>query len=126
MAGLPSKENSRLHNIHMVCYSNKCEVMDMARLVVDDLLDLELHGITAYDSYLGEEVLVIAPLMCVLCDNPQHAEIMNHSGPSANLFCRICMVSDLVTMVSFNFCQKYSKHTGSTILSTTFSYIGRH
>lgn len=77
----------------MICCSNECEVLDMSQPVVDDLLDLELHGITAYDAHLQEDMLVVAPLMCVLCDNPWHSEIMNHSGPSANLFYRICMVS---------------------------------
>ena len=96
LAGLPSKENSKLHNIHMICCSNQCGVLDMTQPIVDDLLDLELQGITAYDSHLQKEVLVVAPLMCVLSDNPRHAEIMNHSGPSANLFCRICMVSWLL------------------------------
>lgn len=79
----------------MICCSNQCEVLDMTQPIVQDLLDLELHGITAYDAHLQEEVLVVAPVMCVLSDNPRHAEIMNHSGPSANLFCRICMVSYL-------------------------------
>ena len=83
---------TRLQNIHMLCCSNECEVLDISQPVVDDLLDLELHGITAYDAHLQEDMLVVAPLMCVLCDNPQHSEIMNQSGPSANLFCRICMV----------------------------------
>ena len=68
----------------------------MSQPIADDLLNLELHGITAYDCHLGEEVLVVAPLMCVLSDNPRHAEIMNNSGPSANLFCRMCMVSAIV------------------------------
>ena len=93
LAGLPCKENSKLENIHLISCSNKCAVLDMSQPIVDDLLDLELHGITAFDCHLKEEVLVVAPLMCVLCDNPRHAEIMNHSGPSANLFCRMCMVS---------------------------------
>ena len=105
LAGLPNKENSRLHNIHFICCSNECEVMDMSQPIVEELLLLE-NGITAYDSYLQEEVLVVAPLMCVLSDNPRHAEIMNHSGPSANLFCRICMVSyksfHYIANISFN------------------------
>lgn len=64
VAGLPTEENSKLHNIHFICCSNKCEALDMSQPIVDDLLNLELCGITAYDSYLGEEVLVTAPLMC--------------------------------------------------------------
>lgn len=100
LAGLSSKENSRLHNIHMICCSNECEVLDMSQPIVDDLLDLELHGIIAYDSHLQEEVLVVAPVICILCDNPRHAEIMNHAGSSANLFCRICMVSYFSSLYS--------------------------
>lgn len=93
LASLPTKENSKLHNIHMIVCSNKCGVLDMSQPLVDDLLALESHGITAYDAHLGMEVLVVAPLICAICDNPRHAEIMNHSGPSATMFCRMCMVS---------------------------------
>lgn len=93
LAGLPSKENGRLHNIHMITCSNKCEVLDMSQPLVDDLLMLESRGITAYDALLGKEVLVVAPLICAICDNPRHAELMNHAGSSAKMFCRMCMVS---------------------------------
>jgi hypothetical protein len=95
-AGLSRKENGKLHNIHMITCSNKCGVMDMAQPLADDLICLESHGITAYDSCLGVEVLVASPLICVICDNPRAAEVMNHSGPSAKMYCRMCMVSQSI------------------------------
>lgn len=91
-AGLPMKEVSKLHNIHLLTCSNQCGVLEMAQPIVDDLISLESDGIVAYDALLGSTVLVIAPVMCVLSDNPRHSEIMSHSGSSANLFCRMCMV----------------------------------
>ena len=93
LAGLPNKENSKLHNIHMITCSNKCAVLDMAQPLVDDLKSLEQEGIIAYDAFLDAEVLVVAPVICALCDNPRCAEISNHSGSSAVMFCRKCMVS---------------------------------
>lgn len=68
----------------------------MAQPLVDDLKTLEFTGVSAYDAFLGEEVLVIAPVICVICDNPRCAEIMNHSGSSATMFCRVCMVSIVI------------------------------
>lgn len=50
LAGLPTKENSRLHNIHMITCSNKCTVLDMTQPLVDDLLVLESDGVVAYDA----------------------------------------------------------------------------
>ena len=68
----------------------------MSKPMVDDLLSLESAGIIAYDALLGTEVLVVAPVICAICDNPRDAEIMNYSGPSAVMFCRMCMVSILI------------------------------
>ncbi len=96
IAGLSNKDNSKLHNIHFLCCSNKCSVMDMSRPLVDDLIDLESNGIAAYDASLGCEVVLVAPVMCLLADNPRHSEIMNHSGSSANKYCRICMVGNTI------------------------------
>ncbi len=92
LAGLPNIDNSKLHNVHFICCSNKCGALDMSKPYVKELLELESNGIIAYDSHFCDVVVVVAPLMCVQCDNPRHAEIMKHSGPSANLFCRICML----------------------------------
>lgn len=38
-------------------------------------------------------------LMCVICDNPRAAELMNHSGSSANKFCRMCMVCCYISII---------------------------
>ncbi len=92
LAGLPNKENSKLYSIHFIACSNKCGVLDMSQPIVDELLQLELNGIVAYDAFLDTEVLVVAPVLCVLGDNPRHSEIMSHSGTSANMHCRMCMV----------------------------------
>lgn len=93
ITGLSNKENSKLHNIHFLCCSNKCSVLDMARPLVDDLRVLESDGIIAFDAKLGCEVVLVAPVMYLLADNPRHSEIMNHLGSSANKYCRICMAS---------------------------------
>lgn len=93
LAGLGTKDNAKLHNIHFIVCSKKCGVIDMSQPMVDDLLNLETNGVVAYDAHLGEDVLVVAPVICAICDNPRDAEIMNHSGSSARMFCRKCMVS---------------------------------
>ena len=90
LAGLSTKENSKLH---FITCSNKCGIIDMSKPMVDDLLSLETNGVVAYDAHLGVDVLVVAPVKCAICDNPRDAELMNHSGPSARMFCRMCMVS---------------------------------
>lgn len=93
IAGLPMKENAKLSNIHLICCSNKCSVLDMAKPVCEDLLKLETNGIIAYDAACQEDTLIIAPVLCILGDNPRHSEIMNHAGTSAKMHCRICMVT---------------------------------
>ena len=61
-------------------------------LIADELTGLEMDGIEVYDAYLNEQVLVIAPLLCIICDNPQASKLVNHLGGSANKYCRFCMV----------------------------------
>ena len=92
IAGLPIKVNSMLHRVHLLCCSNRCSAVDMSRPLVDDLLILENQGMFVFDGALQCEILLVAPLLCILADNPRHSEIMNHAGVTANKFCRICMV----------------------------------
>lgn len=52
----------------------------MSQPIVDNLQSLESDGIVAFDALLGMEVFVIAPVICVLGDNPRHSEVMSHVG----------------------------------------------
>ena len=45
-----------------------------------------------YDAYLECEVLLVAPLLCVICDNPRASEVLNHLKGAASKFCRMCDV----------------------------------
>ena len=80
LAGLPRAVNSRLENIHLICCSNEASAIEMADPIVDDLLKLENEGLVTYDALLGQEVIVIAPLICAICDNPRASEIPTTSG----------------------------------------------
>ena len=91
LAGLPRHHNTQLHNIHFIGCSNKVDCMDMSGAIASDLKKLE-EGVAMHDSGLDREVLVFAPVIAVLADNPRHTELLNHMGSSVNLFCRICMV----------------------------------
>ena len=93
LAGLPRAVNSHLDNIHFLCASNKANWLQMTKPLVADLLELEHKGLVMYDAYLEEEVLVIAPVICVLADNPRASDITNHIGSSGVKYCRICEVN---------------------------------
>ena len=67
----------------------------MAPPIVDELKLLETDGIVSFDAFLQVKVLVVAPVMCVICDNPRASEVTNTLGPSSRMFCRICMVRRL-------------------------------
>ena len=64
----------------------------MAPPIVKELKQLECDGIEAYDSYLQTMVLVVAPVICIICDNPRASEVTNNLGPSSKMFCRMGMV----------------------------------
>ena len=63
--------------------------------IVDELKLLETDGIVAFDAFLQVKVLGVAPIMCVICDNPRASEVTNTLGLSSRMFCRICMVRRL-------------------------------
>ena len=64
----------------------------MAEPIAEELMHLESEGEVMYDAYLDCEILVVAPLLCFIGDNPHASEILNHLKGTPSKFCRICMV----------------------------------
>ena len=93
LAGLRQKDNAQFCNIQFICTSNQVPVMEMAHPLVDQLLELE-RGIVVLDAQLNTNALILAPVICFLCDNPRAAEICSHLGSGTLRFCRICRVSN--------------------------------
>ena len=93
LAGLPRHENGKPTNIHFICCSDSVTPLDMAGPICAELQMLESEGVEMYDAKSSERILVVAPLMIVICDNPRASELVNHVGSSANRYCRVCEVS---------------------------------
>lgn len=66
--------------------------MVFAEPIVKNLLKLE-KGVPMYDAHSQERVLVIAPLLLIIADNPMASELCNHQGSTAKKFCRLCKVN---------------------------------
>ena len=93
LAGLSRTENSKLENLHIISTSNAVSALDMVDgLLVQELNSLSSEGLVVYDAHLKQKVMVIAPVICVICDNPRASELLNHAGSSAKHYCRMCMV----------------------------------
>ena len=73
----------------------------MSGPIVNDLCLLE-KGVCVYDSFLEADVLVIAPVICLLCDNVRASELLNHQGSTAVKLCRLCMVT-IHILLMYNF-----------------------
>lgn len=100
LAGLPKHENSKLQNIHLISASNCVKALEMAKPIVEDLLRLE-QGVMMFDSAIQSNVLVVAPVLCILADNVRASELTNHCGSTANRYCRMCeVVSCTITKIS--------------------------
>ena len=91
LAGLPREDNAKLSNIHFIAGSNRVKAVEMSKPIVDDLLKLE-DGIVMFDAMTKQEVLVVAPVLCIMADNVRASELTNHMGSSANRYCRMCLV----------------------------------
>ena len=86
---------NQLEHIYFLCCSNKVDTLALAEPLVDSILKLE-EGIILYDSKYNENVMVIAPVLMILGDNPMTSELCNHQGSTAKKFCRICLVSSII------------------------------
>ena len=58
---------------------------------MENLRKLE-RGVYMFDVLSGRNVLVIAPVMFIMADNPMSSELCSHQGSTARMFCRMCMV----------------------------------
>lgn len=68
------------------------DCIDLTDPMVKELTELERVGMVTFDSFLSQDVLIVAPILGVTCDNPRASEVINNLGPGAKKFCRICMV----------------------------------
>ena len=59
--------------------------------IAEELKQLE-RGVMVYHAGLKQDVLLTAPVLLVMCDNPRASEILCHLGSSASKFCRMCLV----------------------------------
>lgn len=87
------------HSFRDMLKPNRCPQHDGTNH--SDLKRLE-EGISANDAYLQKEVLLVAPVMAFLCDNPRHSELINHAGRCAKKYCRMCMVCYIVVWFGLN------------------------
>uniref|UniRef100_A0A1X7V5E9 Uncharacterized protein n=1 Tax=Amphimedon queenslandica TaxID=400682 RepID=A0A1X7V5E9_AMPQE len=75
-------------DIYLLCCSNRTNAVQMSEPLVNDLLSLE-KGICVYDYLTKSDILVLAPVISILCNN-----VVNHLGSTAIKLCRICNTSD--------------------------------
>ena len=71
----------------------KVSAIEMAEPLAKELLELEENGMATFDAFINEEVLVVTPIICLICDNPRESELVNHLAASATFYCRLCLVS---------------------------------
>eukprot|EP00731_Ephydatia_muelleri_P013950 Em0007g1260a len=64
----------------------------LCKPIAQQLTMLETDGVVVFDALNQEEVLVVAPVLCIVCDNPMASKNCNHLGSSALKYCRLCMV----------------------------------
>eukprot|EP00731_Ephydatia_muelleri_P017962 Em0011g2a len=87
LAGLGRHANAKPSNIHFVTTSNKVSPLDQCVPIVEELLLLESEGIEVYDAFNNCQALVVAPLLCVICDNPRAQELCNQLASTTRKFC---------------------------------------
>ena len=61
---------------HQLCCSDYVAPLDLSSPIAEQLTALEQEGVEVYDAFLQQMVLVMAPLICIVCDNPRASELL--------------------------------------------------
>jgi len=93
--------NHELRNIHLLCASNTVSAVQMMGPIVNELSALE-QGVEVFDEKTQESVVVVAPVLAIMCDNPRASQIVGHMTGNPSKLCRVCLVSFLYTDSCFN------------------------
>eukprot|EP00731_Ephydatia_muelleri_P033316 Em0027g64a len=73
-------------------FPDNLSALELAKPMAEELFMLETQGLEVYDAQSKQMVLVVAPLICIVADNPMSSELLNHLRGAANKYCRICEV----------------------------------
>ncbi|KAL0066642.1 hypothetical protein AAF712_006244 [Marasmius tenuissimus] len=60
--------------------------------IADQLNKAQSEGISAWDCFWEEDILIIPWVLALLGDNPMQSEFCAHMGLNAKFFCRVCKV----------------------------------
>ncbi|KAI7886548.1 uncharacterized protein EV154DRAFT_427426 [Mucor mucedo] len=91
LGAMSLEKRSRRENTMFICTSDKnLQAVDMLGAIVDDLSKLE-QGIEVYSYDHQEYVLLVAPLLLFMADNPRHSQLAMHKGTSSKFPCRKCL-----------------------------------
>ncbi|KAL0094512.1 hypothetical protein F4703DRAFT_1922105 [Phycomyces blakesleeanus] len=82
------EEQNKWENTLFVCTCNHVlNAVDMLRPLVDNLVTLQ-KGIQMYSDDLGKHVLIVAPLLLFIGDNPCQSQLAMHKETASRRFCR--------------------------------------
>ena len=63
--------------------------LELFQPLKSELQELE-RGVLVRNITTKEDIIVVAPVLLVKCDNPRAAELLGQMGGNANKICRIC------------------------------------
>ncbi|KAI9356421.1 hypothetical protein BD770DRAFT_390206 [Pilaira anomala] len=91
LAAMPLEKRTRRENAMFLCTSDKnLQAVNMLGPIVEDLKQLE-EGIEVYSYDHNDYVLLVAPLLMLMADNPRHSQLAMHKGTSSKAPCRKCL-----------------------------------
>eukprot|EP00731_Ephydatia_muelleri_P006108 Em0003g356a len=123
LAGLPHGIGTKLENIHFVCSSDRVSALEMAEPIVEELIKLENDGIEVYDAYFNTVVLVIAPVICIVADNPMQPS-SEHLGSLA--WCFLASVAWAAAVADTPASNKVTGLSGEVMLTSNAAVLPKN
>lgn len=103
LAAMPLEKRTRRENAMFLCTSDKnLQAVDMLDAIVEDLKQLE-EGIEVYSYDHNDYVLLVAPLLMLIADNPRHSQLCMDKGTSSKAPCRKCLRPKPRTLADLEF-----------------------
>ncbi|XP_069109518.1 uncharacterized protein [Argopecten irradians] len=89
-SGLPLTERPKGANIKFLGASEKVQIMDVAKVVMEDMADMKRDGVESFDANLNQKCVVKSCVDTVVADFNMLSFCCNHLGASATKFCPRC------------------------------------
>ncbi|XP_052075508.1 uncharacterized protein LOC127712964 [Mytilus californianus] len=90
LTGLPIEMRQKQNYIQFVGATEKGDIMDVVKMIGEDIKDINENGIDGYDAHKQEKCSISTAVSAVVSDTAMTSYCCNHLGATATKYCPRC------------------------------------